>query len=158
VVSEPIVRDDWLHNHNTKKCPLDWSHNYNKKGITIHLKGNIPYEKRKKKGTHPWEEIVRNSPSVSQSLTLDRKYKVKHYIKIKTHNTIDLRFWCKTHVKCLICARLMPYNHMEPQSLNDYNHNPYITKTYEKIYNPTRYFYLMCCRLLCTCCLCLMLK
>jgi len=26
---------------------------------------------------------------------------------------------------------------MQPQSLNDYNHNPYITKTYEKIYNPT---------------------
>jgi len=30
-----------------------------------------------------------NSPSVSQSLTLDRKDKVKHYIKIKTHNNID---------------------------------------------------------------------
>jgi len=26
---------------------------------------------------------------------------------------------------------------MKPQSLNDYDHNSYITKTYERIYNPT---------------------
>jgi len=45
--------------------------------------------KRKDSGTL----IIRNSPSVSQSLTLDRKDKVKHYIRIKTHNIITLRFW-----------------------------------------------------------------
>jgi len=51
------------------------------------------------------EEIARcirtsvgNSPSVSQSPTLDRKDKVKHYIRIKTHNNIALRFWCKRDV------------------------------------------------------------
>jgi len=65
---------------------------------------------------------VGNSPSVSQSHTLDRKDKVKHYIRIKTHNTIALRFWGKSGVKCLICVRLISYNHMESQSLNDYNH------------------------------------
>jgi len=34
------------------------------------------------------EIFVENSSSVSQSLTLDRIDKVKHYIKTKTHNTI----------------------------------------------------------------------
>jgi len=45
-------------------------------------------------------EFVGNSQSVSQSLTLDRIDKVKHYIKIKIHTTvvltqqsIILRFW-----------------------------------------------------------------
>jgi len=42
--------------------------------------------------------IVGNSPSVSQSLTLDSKDKVKHYIRIKAHNNIGLRFWCKSGV------------------------------------------------------------
>jgi len=69
---------------------------------------------------------VGNSPNVSQSITLDRMNKVKHYIRINTHNTIVLRFWRESGVKCLICIRLMSHNHMEPQSLNDYNHNPYI--------------------------------
>jgi len=41
---------------------------------------------------------VGNSPSVSQSLTLDRKDKVKHYIRIKFHNNIALRFLCKSGV------------------------------------------------------------
>jgi len=35
---------------------------------------------------------VGNSLSVSQSFTLNRIDKVKHYIRIKTHNTIILRF------------------------------------------------------------------
>jgi len=42
--------------------------------------------------------IVGNSPSVSQSPTLDRKDKVKYYIRIKAHNNIALRFWCKSGV------------------------------------------------------------
>jgi len=54
----------------------------------------------------------------SQSLTLDRKDKVKHYIRIKAHNTIVLRFWGKSGVKGLICVRLMSYNHIELHSLN----------------------------------------
>jgi len=54
---------------------------------------------------------------------LDRKDKVKHYIRIKTHNNIALGFWCKTGVKCLMCVRLILYNHIEPQSLNEYNHD-----------------------------------
>jgi len=66
-----------------------------------------------------YPRIVGNSPSVSQSPTLDRKDKVKHYIIIKTHNNIALRFWCKTGVKCLISVILMSYN-------------SYITKPYEK--------------------------
>jgi len=41
---------------------------------------------------------VGNSPSVSQNPTLDRKDKVEHYIRIKTHNNIALRFWCKSGV------------------------------------------------------------
>jgi len=35
---------------------------------------------------------VGNSPSVSQSSTSDKIDKVKHYIRIKTHNIIALRF------------------------------------------------------------------
>ena len=47
----------------------------------IHVpEGNIPYEKKKK--TYPWRKIVANSPSVSQSLTLDRIDKVKTLYKI----------------------------------------------------------------------------
>jgi len=41
---------------------------------------------------------VGNSPSMSQSPTLDRIDKVKHYIRIKAHNNIALRFWCKSGV------------------------------------------------------------
>ena len=68
---------------------------------------------------------VGNSPNVSQSPTLDRKDKVKHYIRIKAHNNIALRFWDKTDIKYLISVRLMSYNHIEPQSLDnhDYNYN-----------------------------------
>jgi len=40
----------------------------------------------------PWGEIVGNNSSVSQSPTLDIIDKVKHYIKIKAHNTITLKF------------------------------------------------------------------
>jgi len=36
--------------------------------------------------------IVRNSPSMNENFTLDKKDKVKHYIKIKTHNNIVSRF------------------------------------------------------------------
>ena len=42
-------------------------------------------------GTHHEWEIVRN-PSVSLSLTLTRNEKVEHYIRIKTHKPIALRF------------------------------------------------------------------
>ena len=83
--------------------------------------------------TRAWRLCVGNSLSVSQSPTLDRKDKVKHYIRIKTQNNIALRFWCKSGVWGLICVRLMSYNHIEPQSLNDYNHdhNPYIWNIYK---------------------------
>jgi len=49
--------------------------------------------KKKKTRDSPLRGDVGNSPSVSQSSTLDRKDKVKHYIRIKTHNNIALRFW-----------------------------------------------------------------
>jgi len=49
---------------------------------------------------------------MSQSSTLDRKDKVKHYIRIKIHNNIALRFWCKIGVKYFICVRLMSYDHI----------------------------------------------
>jgi len=52
--------------------------------------------------------FVGNSPSISQS-TLDRINKVKQYIKIKTYNTISLRFWGKSGIKCLTCVRLMSH-------------------------------------------------
>jgi len=53
-----------------------------------------------------------------------KKDKVKHYIRIKTHNNIVLRFWDKSGIKGLICVTLMSYTY-EPQSLvNYYNHNP----------------------------------
>jgi len=46
-------------------------------------------------------EIVRN-PSVSLSLTLAKNDKVEHYIRLKTHKPIALRFWVKKVVS-------MPY-------------------------------------------------
>jgi len=52
---------------------------------------------------------VGNGPSVSQSFTLNRIDKVKHYIKSKAHNHIVLRFLGKSGVKCLICVRPMSY-------------------------------------------------
>ena len=45
-------------------------------------------------------EIVRN-PSVSLSLTLTRIEKVEHYIRIKTHKPIALRFWVESGVSVL---------------------------------------------------------
>jgi len=43
---------------------------------------------------------VRN-PSVSLSPTLTRNEKVKHYIRIKTHKPIALRFWVESGVSVL---------------------------------------------------------
>jgi len=45
-------------------------------------------------------EMVRN-PSVSLSSTLTRNEKVKHYIRIKTHKLIALRFWVESGVSVL---------------------------------------------------------
>jgi len=59
VVSEPMVRSDWPHNHNHNKK----GHSYTWREI---------YHMKKKQGTHPWEEIV----GKSQSLTLDKIDKV----------------------------------------------------------------------------------
>jgi len=47
--------------------------------------------------------------SMSQSFTFKRIDKVKYYIKIKTYNTIILKFWNKNNIKCLIYIRLMLY-------------------------------------------------
>jgi len=47
--------------------------------------------------------FVGNSPSVSESPILDRKDKVKHYIRIKVHNNIALRFpehHCASYSRC----------------------------------------------------------
>ena len=62
-----------------------------------------------KNGYRIYGDLVGNSLSAIQSLTLDRIDKVKHYIRIKTHNTIVLRFWDKNGVKWLICVRPMSY-------------------------------------------------
>jgi len=43
---------------------------------------------------------VRN-PSVILSTTLARNEKVEHYIRIKTHKPIALRFWVKSGVNAL---------------------------------------------------------
>jgi len=59
--------------------------------------------------------VVENSPSMSQNPTLNKIDKVKHYIRIKIHNTIVLRFLCKSDVKYFICVRLMSCNHIDPQ-------------------------------------------
>jgi len=45
-------------------------------------------------------EIVRN-PSVSLSPTFARNEKVEHYIRIKTHKPIALRFWVESDVSVL---------------------------------------------------------
>jgi len=45
-------------------------------------------------------EIVRN-PSVSLSLTLTKNEKVEHYIRIKTHKLIALKFWVESGVNIL---------------------------------------------------------
>ena len=45
-------------------------------------------------------EIVRN-PSVSLSPTLTRNEKVEHYIRIKTHKPIALRFWVESGINVL---------------------------------------------------------
>jgi len=70
------------------------------KGVTHTPEGKIYHMKKEKKTTRdsPLRGDVGNSPSVSQSPTLDRKDKVKHYIRIKAHNNIALRFWCKSGV------------------------------------------------------------
>jgi len=44
--------------------------------------------------------FVRN-PSVSLSPTLARNEKVEHYIRIKTHKPIVLRFWVESSVNVL---------------------------------------------------------
>jgi len=45
-------------------------------------------------------EIIRN-PSVSLSPTLARNEKIEHYIRIKTHKLIALRFWVESDVNTL---------------------------------------------------------
>ena len=45
-------------------------------------------------------EIGRN-PSVSRSPTLARNERVEHYIRIKTHKPIALRFWVESGVNVL---------------------------------------------------------
>ena len=45
-------------------------------------------------------EIVRN-PSVILSPTLARNERVEHYIRIKTHKPIALRFWVESGVGIL---------------------------------------------------------
>ena len=45
-------------------------------------------------------EIVRN-PSVILSPTLARNEKVEHFIRIKTHKPIALRFWVESGVSVL---------------------------------------------------------
>jgi len=52
------------------------------------------------KGLTLGREIVRN-PSMSLSLTLARNRKVEHYIKIKTHKSIALKFWVESDVNIL---------------------------------------------------------
>ena len=44
--------------------------------------------------------VVKN-PSVSLSPTLTRNEKVEHYIRIKTHKPIALRFWVESGVSVL---------------------------------------------------------
>jgi len=68
-------------------------------------------------------DTVGNSLNMSESSTLDTIDKVKHYIRIKTHNTITLRFLDKSNIKRLICVRPISYIYLELQSLNDYNQN-----------------------------------
>jgi len=46
------------------------------------------------------DPIVRNT-SVSLSPTLTRNEKVEHYIRIKTHKPIALRFWVESGVNVL---------------------------------------------------------
>ena len=55
--------------------------------------------------------FVGNSSNVNKSFTLDRKDKIKYYIRYKTHNHIALRFLNKSDVKYLIYVRPMPYIH-----------------------------------------------
>jgi len=45
-------------------------------------------------------EIVRN-PSLRLSFSFDRNEKVEHYIRIKTHKLIVLKFWIKNGVNGL---------------------------------------------------------
>jgi len=45
-------------------------------------------------------EIVRNT-SMSLSPTLTRNEKVEHYIRIKAHKPIALRFWVESGVNAL---------------------------------------------------------
>jgi len=93
-----------------------------KKGSLIHLKENISWKEKEKEKENKGLILEGRSLGIvqmwvkkNQSLTLDRKDKVKHYIRIKTHNTIALRFWYKNGVKYLICIGLMSCNHMKPK-------------------------------------------
>jgi len=62
------------------------------------LQDATPNERRFKNTVEPTS--VRN-PSVSLSPTLTRNEKVEHYIRIKTHKPIALRFWVESGVSIL---------------------------------------------------------
>jgi len=49
--------------------------------------------------------FVRNL-SVSLSFTLNRNEKVEHYIRIKTHKFIVLRFWVESDVNYLLLYKV----------------------------------------------------
>jgi len=49
------------------------------------------------------EKVYVRNPSVSLSPTLTRNEKVEHYIRIKTHKPIALRFWVESGVS-LLCG------------------------------------------------------
>ena len=61
------------------------------------LEGSVPMWL---KGLTLEGEIVGN-PSVSLSPTMGRNEKVEHYIRIKTHKPIALRFWVESGVNAL---------------------------------------------------------
>ena len=109
VVSEPMVKN-WLRRVQVpvskvflarvpgKRAPLRWT--AIREGVLVWLEMRECFRWR---GSVPmWLKglTVRN-PSVILSLTLARNEKVEHYIRIKTHKLIALRFWVESGVSVL---------------------------------------------------------
>jgi len=88
----------------SKRVPLikEWRYSKGQKRSTrgsecFRWRGSVPMGL---KGLTLEGEILRN-PSVSLNPTLARNEKVEHYIRIKTHKPIALRFWVESGVSVL---------------------------------------------------------
>ena len=99
-----------LNYENKKKVEMHQKSKEDNQSFPLHLQEQRPHAQQdEKRKSYPQQNEVckisqqnnvRN-PSVSLSPTLTRNEKVKHYIRIKTHKPIALRFWVESGVSVL---------------------------------------------------------